>query len=291
MNILILGGTRFFGIYTVKALLDKGHTVTIATRGTTQDEFGDAISRLILDRTDEESMRNSLSGKHFDVVIDKIAYCSNDIRYALDVLDCDKYIYMSSTSIYEPKHWNTREEDFDAFGKDFVWCSRNDRLYAEMKGQAEYALFQQYGNKKFISVRYPFTIGPDDYTQRLNFYVKHVLNEQPMNIDNIDCQMSFIRSDEAGEFIAFLAESDYLGAINGASSGTVSIRELLAYVESRTAKRAIILSEGDTAPYNGEPEYSINTDKATELGFQFSNLKDWIYSLLDYYIAQNQPER
>lgn len=43
MNILMLGGTRFFGIHTVKALLSKGHAVTIATRGITKDEFGDAF--------------------------------------------------------------------------------------------------------------------------------------------------------------------------------------------------------------------------------------------------------
>lgn len=35
MNILILGGTRFFGIDTVHELLRKGHDVTIATRGLT----------------------------------------------------------------------------------------------------------------------------------------------------------------------------------------------------------------------------------------------------------------
>ena len=48
--------------------------------------------------------------------------------------------------------------------------------------------------------------------------------------------------------------------------------------------KAIIDKEGDEAPYNGEPEYSINTEKANALGFQFSPLKDWIYELLDYYI-------
>jgi len=41
---------------------------------------------------------------------------------------------------------------------------------------------------------------------------------------------------------------------------------------------------GDSAPYNGEPEYSINTDKAESLGFSFSYLNDWIYGLLDLYI-------
>ena len=33
-----------------------------------------------------------------------------------------------------------------------------------------------------------------------------------------------------------------------------------------------------------EPEYSICTDKAKKLGYQFTELKDWIYELLDYYI-------
>ena len=47
----------------------------------------------------------------------------------------------------------------------------------------------------------------------------------------------------------------------------------------------VIDGNGEVAPYNGEPEYSINTDKAKELGYRFSDLQDWIYELLDYYIA------
>lgn len=41
---------------------------------------------------------------------------------------------------------------------------------------------------------------------------------------------------------------------------------------------------GEEAPYNGEPEYSINTEVDEGLGFRFSTLKDWVYDLLDYYI-------
>jgi nucleoside-diphosphate-sugar epimerase len=148
-------------------------------------------------------------------------------------------------------------------------------------------MWQHYGDKNVIAVRYPFVIGTDDYTKRLKFYVNYVCNGQPMNIDNIHCQMSFIRSDEAGEFMAFLAESNYSGAINGASNGTISIRELLDYVENKIGKKAILSPEGEAAPYNGEPEYSINTDKAVSLGYKFTNLKDWIYDLLDFYIAQD----
>lgn len=34
-----------------------------------------------MERTNEESVREALSGTHYDVVIDKIAYCSNDITH------------------------------------------------------------------------------------------------------------------------------------------------------------------------------------------------------------------
>ena len=43
MNILVIGGTRFFGIDMVNELLTAGHDVTIATRGKASDSFGDNV--------------------------------------------------------------------------------------------------------------------------------------------------------------------------------------------------------------------------------------------------------
>ena len=40
MNILVIGGTRFFGIHMVNELLIAGYDVTIATRGKASDSFG-----------------------------------------------------------------------------------------------------------------------------------------------------------------------------------------------------------------------------------------------------------
>ena len=284
MDILILGGTRYFGIHMVNELINQGHNITIATRGRTSDKFGNNVKRIIFERTNEESVRQALSGAHYDVVIDKIAYCSNDIKYVMNTVDTDKYIYMSSTSVYNPKHINTVEDDFNGYSGDFVWCGRFDFNYEEIKRQAEYALWQAYPDNNWIAVRYPFAIGKDDYTKRLYFYVEHIINAIPMNINNINAQMSFIKSDEAGIFLAYLIDKDFKGAVNGASHGTISIKEIIRYIEKKTNKIAIINDSGDTAPYNNEPEYSINTNKAESLGFKFSNLYDWIYDLLDYYI-------
>ncbi|MBQ7067323.1 MAG: NAD-dependent epimerase/dehydratase family protein [Lachnospiraceae bacterium] len=284
MKILVLGGTRFFGIPMVEELLRRGHDVTIATRGMAKDNFGDAVKRIQIERTDSKQMEQALKGKHFDVVYDKIAYCSNDIKIAMDVLDCDKYIYMSSTAVYDPKKMDTKEEDFGATKKGLIWCNRMDFPYDEIKRQAECALWQKYNDRSFIAVRYPFVIGKDDYTERMLFYVEHVMKSLPMNIDNPDFQMSYIRSDEAGKFLAFLADKNVQGAINGSCGGTISLREIIDYVERKTGSKAILSKTGDKAPYNGEPEYSINTNKAEKLGFEFSNLTDWIYDLIDYYI-------
>ena len=285
MNILVLGGTRFFGIHMVNALLENGHDVTIATRGNATDPFGEKVKRILLERTDPDSMKEVLAEKHFDVVIDKLAYCSNDIKTALDVLDTDRYIHMSSTAVYNPKKVNTTEEDFDGLERPVIWCDRPDFPYDEIKRQAEYALWQKYSDMNFLAVRYPVVLGEDDYTNRLKFYVDHVVNQKPMNIDNLDYQMSYIRSGEAGRFMAYLADKDMKGAVNGASQGTISLREILEYVEKKTGKKAMLDEDGDAAPYNGDPEFSINTDKAKSLGFEFSDIHDWIYELVDFYLG------
>ena len=176
------------------------------------------------------------------------------------------------------------EDDFDGNANDFVWCDRMAFPYEGIKRKAEYALWQKYADKNWVAVRYPFVIGKDDYTKRLLFYVEHTMKSIPMNIDNLDYQMGYIRSDEAGKFMAFLVNQDVTGAINGCSQGTISLKEIIDYVEKKTGTKAIIDKEGDVAPYNGEPEYSINTEKAKTLGYTFSELHDWIYELLDYYI-------
>ena len=284
MKILVLGGTRFFGVHMVNDLIEKGHEVTIATRGQTPDDFGDSVMRIRLDRTDEDSIKAMISDTHYDVIIDKIAYCSNDVRKLLDNADCDKYIYMSSTAVYDPLHPDTKEDDFDGNSGELIWCDRPDFSYDVVKRHAEYALWQKYSDKKFVAVRYPFVIGKDDYTKRLYFYVEHVLKQMPMKVDNLDNKMSFIRSDEAGKFISFLVDKDFTGAVNGCSRGTVSVKTILDYIGKETGLSAVLSEDGDPAPYNGMPEYSINTQKAESLGFEFTDINDWIFGLLDYYI-------
>lgn len=285
MNILVFGGTRYFGKHLLRSLLLKGHNVTIATRGNADDDFGNSVTRIRIERTDPLSLSNAFAHKHFDIIYDSLAYCSNDVKHLLDIADCDKYIMTSSTAVYQ-KHIDTREAEFDPINRKLLYCDRATLPYDEGKRQAECALWQNYPQLNAVAVRFPFVVGRDDYTKRLLFYVDHIINEKPLAVDNFESQMSFVRSDEAGEFLSYFAENNYCGPINGSSEQTISIHDIAEYVRKKTGKGIILTDSGEAAPFNGENKYSINTDKAKSLGFHFPPLKEWIYDLIDFYIQE-----
>lgn len=286
MNVLVFGGTRLIGKHLVHELLTKGYQVTIATRGLTPDEFGDQVTRLTVERTSSDSIRNNIPDIVYDVVFDSLAYCSNDIKVLLDNVRCRRYIQVSTVSVYKDIYLGMKEDSFRPWDKTLIYCGRDDFPYGEIKRQAECAIVQAYPHIPSVMVRFPYVTGTDDYTRRLYFYVDHIVNQKPMAIDDLGCRLSFVHSDETGKFLAFLADSEYTGTINGASEQTISLQEVADYVKTKTGKEMILADDGEKAPYNGAGDFSMNIDKAKELGFTFTPLTDWIYGLIDAFIIE-----
>ncbi len=287
MNVLVMGGTRFFGIHLVESLLKQGHQVTIATRGNTKDSFGTAVERIAVDRSNPIAMAEAFHGKFYDAVCDNIAYSSLDVKNLMEQITCGRYILTSSISVYPDLTLNLKEEDFDPLSYQLRWCTREDDTYDEIKRQAECALFQNYSGISAAAVRFPYVIGTDDYTNRLFFYVEHILKGVPIYIDNGNSETGFIRSSEAGSFLAWLVTEKLQGPVNAASSGTISLNKVIDYIEYKTGKKAILAIDGEPGPYNSEgTAFSINTEKAESNGFCFSHLETWLYDLIDFYIDQ-----
>lgn len=284
MKVLVLGGTRFFGVHMVNSLLRKGYNITIATRGKTKDMFEDKVERIIIERTSPDSLNEVIGKRYFDVVCDNLAYCSNDVKVLLDSLQCGRYVMMSSASVYTNQHLQTVESEFDPLLYPLKWCSRQDYSYEEIKRQAESALFQKYSHFKSVAVRFPFVIGEDDYTQRLYFYVEQIIKGNAMKIDNLNEQIGFINSAEAGNFLAWVAEQKFIGSINGNNIGTISLQEIINYVEQKAKKKAIYSSEGLNGTYNGQKSFDLDVIRAKNLGYCFTELNKSIYKLLDKYI-------
>ena len=284
MKILVIGGTRFFGIPMVEALIKQGHDITIATRGNSKQAFYENTDHVILDRTDEASIISAIGGRHFDTIIDKIAYSSNDVKNLLEHVSCDKYIQMSTCSVYPTCHDNITEDEFITASYPLRWTDRTND-YQESKRQAERAVLKYLEDDRYSFVRYPVVMGKNDYTGRLKFYVDHIKGQKPMFIDDIDKDLSFINEDEAGLFIAHLVEHFISGPVNGCSNGSVTISDIISYVEKKSGQKAILADDGESAPYNGyRDNNTFNTDKARSSGFVFSHIDEWIYPLLDHYI-------
>lgn len=280
MNILVIGGTRFFGIHTVKRLLESGHTVTVATRGGHENPFAQNVRHLTVDKTDADSVRRTLGGQVFDAVIDKVAYASNDVRSLLANIRCTRYIQMSSCAVYQSAHLLITEDEFDARKHPLHWIDRPDD-YAEGKRQAERAALEFMQPDACTFVRYPVVLGANDYTNRLRFYTDHIRNGIPMHIEHPAAAVSYIHELEAGAFFAHLAEHPVSGAVNGCAKGILSQQEILEYIAAISQKKAILSDSGDPAPYDGNcADTSYNCTKAEHSGFAFSDVHTWITDLL-----------
>jgi nucleoside-diphosphate-sugar epimerase len=288
MKVLVVGGTRYFGIHMVRALLRDGHQVTIATRGNVQDEFGEKIHRILVDRCNPMELKEVLQGEYYDVICDNIAYSSNEVKYLLEAVHCGRYILTSSVSVYPELGRNTRESAFNPIIFPLIWCDRSDYNYNEIKRQAECALFQTYTELSAAAIRFPYVIGEDDYTKRLYFYVEHILNELPMYVDNQAETITFIKSSEAGDFMSWIACSKLTGPINACSLGSITLEEVFAYIEQKIGKKPLFDTDAEAAPYNGVGSFSLDTKQVEEAGYRFSELDSWIYELLDEYILEVQ---
>ena len=70
MRILVIGGTRFIGVYLTKLLVQAGHEVVLFNRGNHPAPLG--VGQIIGDRTDATQLKEKLARESFDVIFDNI---------------------------------------------------------------------------------------------------------------------------------------------------------------------------------------------------------------------------
>ncbi|MCL1695281.1 MULTISPECIES: NAD-dependent epimerase/dehydratase family protein [unclassified Lysinibacillus] len=285
MNVLVLGGTRFFGKKLVELCLQNGHSVTILTRGQSGNPFGTKVKQLIVNRDDADSLSKALASTTWDIVYDNICYSPNEALNICEILEgkTKKLVFTSTLSTYEIDGIIKTEEDFNPYNYEVRMGNREDFSYGEGKRQAEAVLFKE-ATFPVVAVRFPIVMGENDYTRRLHFHVERILQEQPISLPNIDAKMSFITDDEAAAFLYFAGTTPIEGPYNATAAGAISLKDLLGLIEETTGKHAkISLVGGDDksqSPYGVPADWYMSTTKAESAGFTFSQLHDWLPSLV-----------
>src|SRR5215210_7842837 len=94
MKLLVLGGTRFAGRHFVEAALARNHEVTFFHRGRTAPGLFPAAEEVLGDRD------LTLPQSRWDTVVDFCGYVPRQVREAAKALAVDRYVFISSVSVY-----------------------------------------------------------------------------------------------------------------------------------------------------------------------------------------------
>lgn len=287
-QILVIGGNRFFGKRLIEKLISNGDAVTVLNRGRLADGFGESVSRIVCDRDDVEKFKSSVQHKNWDLVYDQVCFDGHQARAACEIFSANtkKYIFTSTQSVYEPGQ-SLVETVFDP--KKHVYDKLIDRSenYGEAKRQCEAVFFAQ-DTMPVVAVRFPIVMGPDDYTERLKFYVDKIKNGESVYFPNIEAKMSFIHAQDAADGLFLLGNIDFTGPLNMASKNPLRLKELVGFIEKTVDKKASIhsqaLTEDEKSPYGLEEDWFMNIDRAHSLGFAPKEIPEWIVAVIKNYL-------
>lgn len=284
VKIVVLGGTRFFGRRLVQLLLDEGHDVTIASRGQTEDGFGDSVHRIIVDRSDAHSMKQAFAGLHFDVVYDQIGFNPREAKYAVDAFGdrINRYIFTSTMAVYANTDRVITEEDFDP-NSCAIDMEATTYAYDVGKREAE-AYFFTHAPFAVVAVRVCMVIsGDDDYTGRFDFHVSHVAKEQSIGVLDVEHPITFVTAWDVADFLRFLGvKSDFTGPINAGNGdfmSTQSLCEEIGRVVGTPPHFHVSTNSADKdgSPYGMMPKsLQTSNELAKSIGYAFPPAKEQI---------------
>lgn len=147
-------------------LQDQDSEVTILTRGLAEDTFGERVTRLAVDRTDEAALERAVGDTEWDIVYDNICFSPDEAAAAGRIWAgrTKRYILTSSLSVYDPQPEALAETDFDPWHYPLKSGGKADVSYQEGKRQAE-AILLQTADFPVAAIRFPIVLGTDDYTR------------------------------------------------------------------------------------------------------------------------------
>ncbi|MDI6102796.1 reductase [Actinoplanes sp. NEAU-A12] len=287
MEVLIIGGSRYFGRRLVQLLHTAGDQVTVLNRGSHTPPAG--IGHLVADRDDEAAMRAALAGREFDVVLDQVCYTPRQAEISRRVVSgrVGRYVMTSTVEVYFPLQGaepalvetlaepSARPVEPDATAGD----------YGEGKRQAE-AVFSRDPDFDYVPVRLAHVLGggPADFTGRLAHYVSRIRGAEPVAVHRQPTPASFIRDVEAAEVLAWAAGATVTGPLNAASDGAYDVLTLCEAIGARVGRepRFHTVADDETAsPFSFPASRPMDTTRAVRHGFTFSAVRQWLPDVID----------
>jgi nucleoside-diphosphate-sugar epimerase len=297
-NILVLGGSNLIGPALVSRLLEDQANVTVATRGTTPDPFGNLVTRVKIERSERVSLQTLAHMKSWDVIYDQICYTADEAKAACECFAgrVGRYVLTSSIVVYSPAP-DLVERDFNpykfpAHSELDISALPHHQRYAAGKRAAEAVFFQQ---AKFpvAAARFPNILGANDMSRRLDWHVDFITKRLPIFVPNPKVRQSLVWSEDAGRFLRWLGSQSYTGPINAASDDPISIGDFMDTIAATVGTSVVYTKEGtreNHSPFGFSEDFTINVELVESLGFKFRRVADWLPPLVREQVV-NGPRR
>lgn len=312
LSILILGGTSFLGPHQIKYALDRGHKVSIFTRGKTIPNVNknvfNKVEHLIGDR---ENNLTALENRKWNVVIDNSGRNVEWTKKSAQLLkdSCDIYIYTSSTGVYFPYTKANLNESNKVLLK--VPKTLEDETlkmefdYGVMKANSEQETIKAFGKERSIIIRPTYMFGPGDKTDRfIHWPIRLAKDGEIMVPGKKGDPLQYIDVRDVAEFMIRLAEQKNYGTYNAVgptnkesmydfiekTKGTFDVKNDFVYIDDynflKDNKIYYII------PWIMQDKYNygsarINNSLAKENGLVFRDLKTSIKETHDWWYSDN----
>ncbi|TVP59741.1 MAG: NAD-dependent epimerase/dehydratase family protein [Nodularia sp. (in: Bacteria)] len=172
MRILIMGGTRFIGVYLTQLLVEQGHEVVLFNRGNRPIPSLPGVGQIIGDRTNATQLKEKLSSEKFDVVFDNNGRELTDTQPLAEIFQdqVQHFVYMSSAGVY------LKSDQLPHIEGDPVDPKSRHRG----KHETEAYLMQQ--NLPFTSIRPTYIYGPQNYNDLESWFFDRIVRDRPIPI-------------------------------------------------------------------------------------------------------------
>jgi nucleoside-diphosphate-sugar epimerase len=170
MRILIMGGTRFIGVYLTKILLEQDHEVVLFNRGNRPAPEG--VQQIQGDRKNVTQLKEKLSTESFDAIFDNNGRELSDTQPLVEIFKdrVKHFIYVSSAGVYLPSEQMPHVE-----GDPVDPNSRH-------KGKHQTEAYLAASGIPWTSIRPTYIYGPGNYNDLEAWFFDRLVRNRPVLI-------------------------------------------------------------------------------------------------------------
>jgi len=312
----VIGGTRFVGRHLVADLLEHDYDVTIFNRGNHENPFADddRVAHVEGDRTDDGELASAARQSEYDAVFDVVAYRPREVRTATRIFDdADAYVYVSSGDAYGAEEIPKREGETELRPcSDEQAADDSSGTYGNRKAEGDRAVFAAAEDRglRAMAVRPCIVYGPQDYTERLDFWIDRVATHDRVVVPG-DGTNVWHRAyvEDVASALRVVAEAGAAGeAYNVGDRRLVTLDELLELIGECLADAADAptgagdvelvhaserelsiadLSGDDYVLYRDYP-HVLDTTKLAALGWASTPLREAMQATVDDHLASDR---